>query len=110
MAFFRYSTTVHSARGMTPYMVVLGIESFHNYAEAGGRMAINSDPQSQEELSKRFKTLHWEFPSNGVNARCTAANQYNKLVNGHEYIIGDRVMVFKPRNSMHKWINLKPHF
>jgi len=107
MACFRYNTAVNSATGMTPYKAVFGVDAFDFDAEAGRRMAIDQEPESNEELARRLAELHWQLIQRGSKARTDAAKQYNKLANAVEFEKGDRVMVYNPRHHMEKGRKLR---
>lgn len=100
MSCFRYNTSTHTATGMTPYRAVFWIEAFDFDSEAGRKMAIDQEAQSNEELAVRLKKLHFQLLVNGANARVTASKQYTQLVENAEYKVGDRVLMFNPRQKI----------
>ena len=102
LACFRYNTTVHEATKMTPYKAVYGIEAFDFDAEVGRRMMIDEEAQSNEELGKKLAELHNELLDRSTLQRVNAKKQYDKLVAGAEYEVGDRVMVYNPPMDIQK--------
>lgn len=97
LACFRYNTTVNEATGMSPYKAVFAIDAFEFDAEVGRRMLIDQVLTSGRELSTHLTELHFQLLSKVTAARARAAKQYDKLVAGLEYEIGDRVMVYHPK-------------
>lgn len=80
MEFFLYNTAVNLATGMTPYKAVFGVDAFDFDAESGRWMALDEEPQSPEEFSKRLKDLHSELLVKGSDAGMSASKKYKKLV------------------------------
>jgi len=97
LACFRYNTTVNEATGMSPYRAVFGIDAFDFDAQVGRRMLIDQEMCPEKELGSHLSSLHFQLLSKGTAARAKAAKQYDKLVAGAEYEVGDRVMVYHPR-------------
>lgn len=79
---------------MTPYKAVSLVDAFDFDADAGRKLALYQEPQTQKEFSGRLNYLHELLLGNGANARIIAAKEYNKVEQELDFKFGGRVMVY----------------
>lgn len=52
---------------MTPYKDLFGVDDFDLDSETDRSMTLDKEPQSNEELAKRYKRLHCELLKKGAD-------------------------------------------
>lgn len=55
-ACFRYSATIHSATGITPFKATFGVESMESDAETGMRLQVGD--RTLQDLAARVRQFH----------------------------------------------------
>jgi Integrase core domain len=107
LAQFRYNSTRHAAKGMTPYRAVFGSDAFEFDCGLLQRLRTDKDP---EELAERLREVHAELMDRDMKSRQVAARIYDCAVEEVVFAEGDRVLVWDDASAVAIGRKLRTHW